>query len=222
MSRTILEVLIASCLAGALVHAQPQMRVLQLDSVDGLKPLGVKIEAVEYRGHRAVHVIGSNNANALVLVPGSFRNGTIQLEVAGQPASGAFGAARGFIGLAFHVSNDPHRYECFYLRPTNGRADDQVRRNHAVQYESEPDFPWDRLRKESPDEYESYADLEPGVWTKVKIVVAGRKARLYVNDASQPCLIVNDLKLGDSDGALALWIGPGTDGYFSNLRITPN
>jgi hypothetical protein len=43
-----------------------------------------------------------------------------------------------------------------------------------------------------------------------------------VHGAPQRCLIVNDLKLGDSTGAVALWIGPGTEGYFSGLRISPS
>ena len=34
-------------------------------------------------------------------------------------------------------------------------------------------------------------------------------------------LIVNDLKLGDSSGAVARWIGPGTEGYFTGLAIKP-
>ena len=64
-------------------------------------------------------------------------------------------------------------------------------------------------------------DLQPGVWTKYKIVVEGRNARLYVHGAEQPCLIVNDLKLDPREGGVALWVGPGTEGYFSNLKITP-
>ena len=47
----------------------------------------------------------------------------------------------------------------------------------------------------------------------------GAKARLYVHGAAQPCLGVNDLKLGDSSGSVALWIGPGTEGYFTGLKI---
>jgi hypothetical protein len=42
--------------------------------------------------------------------------------------------ARGFAGIAFRVQPDLRTYDAFYLRPTNGRADDQVRRNHAAQY----------------------------------------------------------------------------------------
>ena len=111
-------------------------------------------------------------------------------------------------------------YEYIYLRPTNGRADDQVRRNHSTQYSSHPDFDFARSRQEAPEKYESYVDLEPGVWTKYKIEVEGRKARLYVHGAEQPCLIVNDLKLEPRGGGVALWVGPGTEGYFSNLKIT--
>jgi len=149
----------------------------------------------------------------------SFRDGVIEVDLAGQPAAGAFAAARGFIGIAFRVQGDG-RYEYIYLRPTNGRADDQIRRNHSTQYSSYPDFDFARSRQEAPEKYESYVDLQPGVWTKYKIEVEGRRARLYVHGAEQPCLIVNDLKLDPRDGGVALWVGPGTEGYFSNLNIT--
>jgi hypothetical protein len=76
------------------------------------------------------------------------------------------------------------------------------------------------LRAESPGKYESYADLVPGEWTHLKIEVSGIKMRLYVNEAQQPTLIVNDLKMGDAEGAIALWIGVGTEAYFANLKMT--
>src|SRR5581483_2788189 len=100
------------------------------------------------------------------------------------------------------------------VEPTTN-SDATILRNTAL-----PDFNWARLRKEAPGQYESYVDLEPGVWTKYKIEVEGRKARLYVNGAEQPCLIVNDLKLEPREGRVALWVGPGTEGYFANLKIT--
>ena len=121
---------------------------------------------------------------------------------------------------AAEAGKDTMKYECFYLRPTNGRADDQVRRNHSAQYVSYPEFPWHRLRKEFPEKYESYVDLLPGEWTKVKIEVRGNKARLYVHDAAQPVLVVNDLKQGASQGQIALWVGTGTVAHFANLRVS--
>ena len=100
------------------------------------------------------------------------------------------------VGIAFRVKEDLQTYDAFYLRPTNGRAEDQERRNHSVQYISHPDWPWFRLRKETPGKYESYVDLVPGQWTKIRIEVRGEQARLYVHDNEQPTLIVKDVKSG--------------------------
>jgi hypothetical protein len=149
-----------------------------------------------------------------------FANGVIEAEIAGAPAAGADEAARGYVGLAFRVQNDGTTYDAFYLRPTNGRADDQERRNHAVQYISHPDWPFSRLRKEAPEKYESYVDLMPDVWTKVKIEVRGERARLYVHGQEQPTLIVNDLKTGPQGrGAVALWSHFTTVAHFRDLRV---
>jgi hypothetical protein len=188
-----------------------------------LEAHGVAVASTTYQGKAAVRVDAlpdAGNGSSYAIVKGSkFHNGTIEVEVAGKPAANAGAGARGFIGIAFRLQGN--RYEYIYLRPTNGRADDQVRRNHSTQYGAWPDFNFDRLRKESPEKYESYVDLEPGVWTPYRIVIDGTKARLFVHGSAQPCLIVNDLKLGDSEGAVALWVGPGTEGYFANLKITP-
>lgn len=150
-----------------------------------------------------------------------FHNGTIEVMLAGQPMKNASAGARGFVGIAFRIDSATSRFECFYLRPTNGRAEDQVRRNHSTQYISYPDFPWYKLRKEFPEKYESYVDLEVSTWTKVKIEVKGNTAKLFVHGASQPTLIVSDLKHGtDAKGSIGLWIGPGTEAYFRNLVVT--
>jgi hypothetical protein len=148
-----------------------------------------------------------------------FRNGAIDIDVSGTPAKGADESARGFIGVAFRVQSDS-RFEIIYLRPTNSHADDQLRRNHTTQYSSEPDWPWERLRKESPGVYESWVDMETGQWTHMRIVVHGTDASLYVNHSQNPCLIVHDLKLGDTEGMVGLWMGQDTEGYFRNLTIS--
>ena len=198
--------------------------VLSGQTVPQLEPHRVKVESVEYQGKRAVRLVEDGtvpNGEAYALVKGStFHNGTIDVEVAGRPASGAAETARGFVGMAFRVKNGSFEY--IYLRPTKGRADDQVRRNHLTQYSARPDYPFSGLRAESPEKFESYVDLEPGAWTRIRIVVSGTAARLFVHGATQPCLVVTDLKLGDAAGAVALWIGPGTEGYFTGLNIQPS
>jgi hypothetical protein len=184
---------------------------------------GVKAEAVQYRGRTALKLVEASQSEEpalAVLKNVMLRDGTIQIEVSGAPAAGAVEGARGFVGVAFRVAPEGKRFEYIYLRPTNGRVDDQVRRNHSVQYASHPDFPWPRLRKEEPEKYESYVDLEPGVWTKMRVVISGRTARLYVHGAAQPTLVVTDLKIEPAQGAIALWIGPGTVGHFSNLVVS--
>jgi hypothetical protein len=94
-------------------------------------------------------------------------------------------------------------------------------RNHSVQYVAAPGFDWYKLRREWPSVYESYADLQPEAWTKVKIEVHGRAARLYVNGSETPSLIVNGLKGEDLQGSVALWGYPGEEAYFSNLKFIP-
>jgi hypothetical protein len=190
-------------------------------TADKLTPHKVKVESAEYRGKHAVKMTEEGtvpNGEAYAIVKGAaFHNGAIEVQVAGLPAKGSFEGARGFIGVAFRLQND--KFEYIYLRPTNGRADDQIRRNHSAQYSAFPNFSFADARQQAPEKYESYVDLEPGVWIRYRITVEGTKARLYVHGASQPCLIVNDLKLGDSSGGVALWIGPGTEGYFTGLDI---
>jgi len=214
----------------SVVHGQDTKAVIstfRLDSTDGLEVVNAKAETVDYLGKHAVHLVPlrgqetGDGAMLAILQASEFKDGTIEVDVAGAPRPDAPADQRGFIGVLFRVQSHGERAEDFYLRPTNGRADDQLRRNHSVQYESAPDFPWHRLRKENPGVYESYVDLEAGAWTRMKIVVAGTKARLYVNGADQPCLIVNDLKLGESHGQIAIWAHVATDAYFSYLTMNP-
>jgi hypothetical protein len=217
--------LILTCIA-LTISGAGVAQTFSLDSAKGLQPKLVTVEPASYMGRKCIRVVPAGGGpqgggGDLVTASGTeFHDGTIELEVAGKPGAGAGGDARGFVGVAFRVQPGAEKYECFYIRPTNGRAEDQERRNHATQYVSLPDYEWFRLRKETPSKYEAYADMVTGEWTKLKVEVHGVKARLYVNGVAQPTLLVNDLKLGDSKGAVALWIGVGTEAHFANLKIS--
>jgi hypothetical protein len=207
----------------AVLAALPFASPVRAQNLDQLVPRNVALNQMTYQGRLAVQLIAApdaaNGSSYAIVKDASFRDGTIEIDLAGKPAAGAGAGARGFIGLAFRLQDN--KYEYIYLRPTNGRADDQVRRNHSTQYSSHPEFDFARLRRESPEKYESYVDLQPGVWTKYRIEIDGRRARLYVNGGEQPSLIVNDLKMEPRQGGVALWVGPGTEGYFAGLKITP-
>ena len=149
-----------------------------------------------------------------------FKNGTIAVQVLSKLLADAPDFARGFIGIAFRISEDNAMFECIYLRPTNGRAGQQLRRNRSIQYFSFPDFKFERLRNEAPGEYEAYADMGLNEWIDLTIEVQGAQAKLFLNGHTQPALIVNDLKHGpDTAGTIGLWVDLGTEGYFADLRI---
>lgn len=150
----------------------------------------------------------------------NFKNGTIEVEVLSKFLPDAPDWARGFIGVAFRINEQNSKFESIYVRPDNGRSDDQIRRNHSVQYYAYPDFKFDRLRKESPEKYESYADMEMNSWIKMRIVVKGAQAKLYLNHNDQPSIVVLDMKHGSEEsGSIGFWVGPGTEGYFKNLKV---
>jgi hypothetical protein len=203
-----------------MVYATAQNIVLNPGSVNLSQ---VTVEQSTYKGKNALKVQGlsSSEKTLAILKEIDFHNGTIEAMISGQPADNAGESARGFVGIAFRVSPDVSKMEVFYLRPTNGRADDQIRRNHSTQYISVPGYPWEKLRKESPGKYESYADMVPAEWMKVKIEVSNDTAKLYLNEAQQPALIVNDLKQDKNKrGSIGLWVGPGTLAYFADLKLT--
>jgi hypothetical protein len=195
---------------------------IRIDDVSLLGLDNVRVETTTYHGKVGLKMIEKESGpGGLALLKGQeFRDGEIDLEVSSAPSKTAGPTARGFIGIMFRIQADGSHAESIYLRPSNGRADNQLNRNHSVQYVSPPEWTWQRLRTETPGQYESYADMQAGEWTQMRVVVHGKEAELYVGGGPQPCLIVKDLKLGASHGGVALWIGPGTEGYFRNVRIT--
>ena len=201
-----------------------ETRELALE-ISQLQLKNVKAESVTFKGRKAIRLTDAqidlpDGIRLALIGKTEFQDGVIEMDVAGDTLPGVAAEFRAFTGLAFHASSDGASYEAIYLRPKNGRSEDQLQRNHSAQYVSYPEFPWQLLRKDAPGKYESYVDLVPGEWTKMRIAVRGDKARLYVHGSEQPALVVNDLKHGQKKGRIALWIGPGTVAHFSNLKLT--
>lgn len=191
-----------------------------------IEAVGVSMSIERLGGKKVVKVVKDSTIKEVdeptfVKIKGvDFRNGTIEVKVLSRLLKNAPEFARGFIGIAFRINDSNTRFESIYIRPTNARADDQVRRNHSIQYYSYPDYKFDRLRKESPERYESYTDMDLDEWITMRIEVKGQEARLYINTNQQPSLIVKDLKLGASaSGTMGLWVDIGTEGYFTDLKI---
>ncbi|MGA7786163.1 MAG: hypothetical protein WB997_16085, partial [Candidatus Acidiferrales bacterium] len=213
-------VLAAGCL---FAKTLPRVQNFPLRDATGLIAPKVKAVAANYLGRKSVRItMEGDDHDGLVLLPGTdFQDGVIEADIALRNTTPPEVKRPGFVGIAFRVSPDASRYEVFYLRPGNSEAPDQARRNHAVQYVSQPGFGWYRLRREWPSVYESNADLALETWTKVRIEVAGRSAKLYLNGSPKPALVVDGLKGEDLHGAVGLWGFTDQESYFSNVRITP-
>jgi len=215
-------------IAGVVLSMNSYSQTIGFDK-SNLEASRVYMSIEKMNGKQVVKIIKDSTQNGadlptFVKIKGNdFKEGTIEIKVLSQLLKTAPAYARGFIGVAFHIDSLNSKFEGIYLRPTNGRSDDQLRRNHSIQYFSYPDYDFDRLRKEAEGVYESYADMDLNEWITMRIEVKGKQAKLFLNDNKQPSLIVNDLKLGDNvSGAIGLWVDAGTEGYFKDLKITKN
>jgi hypothetical protein len=205
----------------SLAQRTSNVQTFALNDTKDLVLVNVKADAIDYNGRKAVRLTKDTEKDGFALLPGTdFQDGTIEAEIALKITTPPGIRMPGFVGIAFRARPDASRYELFYLRPGNSGADDQEMRNHSVQYVSEPEFGWYKLRREWPWVYEAYADLKLESWTKVRIEVKGRSANLYLNGSERPSLIVNGLKGQDLKGGIALWGYEGEEAYFSNVRIT--
>ncbi|MFV8341308.1 hypothetical protein [Flavobacterium sp. XS2P39] len=154
------------------------------------------------------------------LTNAAMENGTIEVKMLSRIMEDSpFPAARGFIGVAYRIDQENRNFDAIYLRPSNGRADDQLRRNHTVQYFSYPGYTFSRLRKEADGLYETYADIGLNEWIDVRIELQGGKAVLYINNQKSPSFIVAKMLGTSKKGSIGLWVDIGTIGYFKDLKV---
>lgn len=215
------QVFLALLVLPGFARAASNVQTFALSDTKELVLLNLKADAVEYQGRKAVRLTKDTEKDGFALLQGTdFQDGVIEADIALKIVTPPGVRMPGFVGIAFRARPDASRYELFYLRPGNARSDDQAMRNHSVQYTSEPDFDWYKLRREWPWVYEAHADQQLETWTKVRIEVIGRAAKLYLNGSENPSLVVDGLKGQDLRGGVALWSYEGEEAYFSNVRIT--
>lgn len=171
---------------------------------------------IEQDGVRAVRLDARANAGFAWLVGSDFDEGTIEFDVRGRNLQ-----QQSFVGIAFR-GVDETTYDAVYFRAFNFKAADPARRARAVQYISCPDFDWPKLRADFPGKYEAAVNPvpDPDGWFHARIVVEARKVSVFVNDATEPSLVITELTERRS-GPIGLWVGNGSAGDFANLKITP-
>ena len=149
-----------------------------------------------------------------------FHNGTIEVDVCGKLLPDAPDYSRGFIGIIFRANENNSEFESFYIRPANGKGcTDPIRRAHGCQYFSYPGYTFSYFREFGIVEYEGNVDtIALGQWSHIKAVIKDCSGEFFVDDVK--VLTVDHLKHNDSRGSVGLYVDIGTDGYFSNLKIT--
>lgn len=143
-----------------------------------------------------------------------FSNGIIEIDIRGKDEF-----QQSFVGIAFH-GIDNNTLDAIYFRPFNFQSTDSVHKIHAVQYISQPDFPWEVLREKFNGKYEKAIIPPPdgNEWFHAKIVIKYPQVTVYVNGNLEPSLNVEKLN-NRTSGKIGLWVGNNSDGDFANLQI---
>lgn len=217
MSTAIQFLMLGCCFAAG--AAAPRADTLDLTTV-GKDPhwklVGRAASVVEMKGKRALRLAEAPGMGVAWLDNYDFANGVVEIDLLGrsQPVQGSF------LGLAFRVV-DAQTHDAVYFRPFNFRAIDSTRHAHSVQYVSHPRWTWEVLRSTRSGVYEKPVVPEPDgdQWFHVRVVVDRPKVSVYVNDAQTPVLVADELS-DRTHGALGVWVGEGSGGYFANLRVT--
>lgn len=200
--------------------ASAQISLIKYDLYDlnknsKLQLFNRKLESIMDKEQKVVRFSESEGDGVAWIDAVNFTNGIIELDIKGKDV-----LQQSFVGVAFH-GKDEKTLDAVYFRPFNFQSSDSVRRIHAVQYVSHPDFPWNVLRETQNGKYEKAiaSAPNPNEWFHAKIIVDYPHVIVYVNNNIEPCLSVG--KLNDrKNGRIGLWVGNNSGGDFANLVIT--
>ena len=134
------------------------------------------------------------------------QNATIDADLAMDPNGN-------FVGLAFRVKSDDE-YELFFFRPGASGSIQAIQYTPGLQGANAwqlYNFP----------KYVARATIPDDRWFHVRVVVAALTAKLYLDNAPDPALVISDLKQGYSHGSIGFW-GQEGGGYISNVAYTPD
>lgn len=179
-----------------------------------LKSVNREIKIVSSDSGTYLQILENKKEGIVWLPVKDFKNGTIEIEMRGKDVF-----QRSFIGIAFHGVDDIN-YDAVYCRPFNFFAKDSVRKIHAVQYISHPDFTWEKLRKEKNAVFEKEIinPPNPNDWFTMKLVIDNTTVKAYINNATQPSLIVEKLN-NRTSGKIGLFTADSSGGDFKTIKI---
>ncbi|MGB1219061.1 MAG: hypothetical protein ACPG4W_04720, partial [Flavobacteriales bacterium] len=164
------------------------------------------------------------NPNAHAALPIDLFIGEVEFDMAIEINEFANPFSRGFGGLAFRLQEDNETYEAIYTRGTNGLLNkplpEATQVTHGIQYVSEPKQNFAFLRTNYPEIYEKPASISINTWHHYKFVIKENSVSVFIDNAPTPSITSDDQFAIKTTGKLALWLGPATNTYFKNFKIT--
>ena len=207
---------VVGLLACSLAHAGAQPDLSKITDASVWRVTNRNATPSVREGHPAVHLDARDGDGFAWLIGSAFAEGRIDVDLRGANKPG-----QSFVGIAF-CGVDDTTFDAVYFRPFNFKNPEVPRRAHSLQYISHPQFTWEKLRADSPGQYEATVRPvpDPDDWFHARVVVQGRQITVFVNGAASPSLVVTQLSDRHS-GLIGLWVGNGSAGDFANLDISP-
>jgi len=160
------------------------------------------IRAVSYLGRPAIYI----NRGVALVRGAAMENGTLDLDVAATDTTN-------FLGVAFRAAT-PRFSNVVFLRPGASGTEEAVQYGPAF---NSLGVAWQVYHGDGAN---ATAEIERNRWVHVRLQLDGPVARLYVDTATAPTLVVPRVVTSAGSG-LGVWTGAfGRGAYFSNIRYT--
>jgi len=192
----IAAILAAACLAGGFIFQEAEGGVIPFLA-----------ERWDLAGAKVVdHLERQSLMGTAILKDAEFEDGTIECDIAMKAGT------RSYPGLLFRFQSEDE-YERVYLRPHRSPLYDD-----AVQYVA-AFHGVDSWQLYNGPGLTAQAAIPTDRWVHVKIEVLGTQARVFLDNAAQPVLVIGDLKHGKSRGQLSLTTVADGTAFFSNFSF---
>lgn len=194
---------LATC---ALICLTPQSARAQTDTIPLVPERWTATDSIRFETHLGRTALYINRGVALARDVELY-DGVLEFSMAATPSTS-------FLGATFHAQR-PDFAEILFFRPG------QTGSTQAVQYGPAFNSLGAAWQVYSGDGANARADLVRERWIRVRLVLSGRTATLFLDDAQQPTLVVPRLA-GAGGGQLGVWTGLfGRGAYFTDFTYTP-
>lgn len=161
------------------------------------------LRAIPHLGRPSLYI----NRGVALVRDVSMENGILELDLAATDTTT-------FLGIVFRAAG-PRFSNVIFLRPSSSGNEEAVQYGPAF---NTLGVAWQVYHYDGAN---AVAQVPRNTWIHLKLELDGQLARLYVDTATTPTLVVPRVVASGGTG-IGLWAGPfGRGAYYSNIRYTP-